>query len=90
MQLQDYIETIMLDFINKRSKIFNFKTFKIAFATINSKIVTSSLLLNLYSCYKRFIIKEDNQLNIPVKDVMISRNMAFERVKQLNARYVES
>ena len=60
MQLQDYIETIMLDFINKRSKIFNFKTFKIAFATINSKIVTSSLLLNLYSCYKRFMIKEDN------------------------------
>ena len=50
----------MLDFINKRSKIFNFKTFKIAFATINSKIVPSSLLLNLYSCYKRFMIKEDN------------------------------
>ena len=50
----------MLDFIKKRSKIFNFKTFKIAFVTINSKIVTSSLLLNLYSCYKRFMIKEGN------------------------------
>ena len=35
MQLQDYIKTMMLDFINKRSKIFNFKTFKTAFATLN-------------------------------------------------------
>ena len=26
MQLQDYIKTMMLDFVNKRSKIFNFKT----------------------------------------------------------------
>ena len=45
MQLQNYIKTIMLDFINKRSKMFNFKTFKIVLlATINSKIVTASLL----------------------------------------------
>ena len=52
MQLQGYIKTMMLDFINKRSKIFKFKTFKIVLlATINSKIVTASLLLNLYSCY---------------------------------------
>ena len=52
MQLQDYIKTMMLDFINKRNKMFNFKTFKIVLlATINSKIVTASLLLNLYSCY---------------------------------------
>ena len=29
MQLQDYIETMMLDFINKESKMFNFKTFEI-------------------------------------------------------------
>ena len=29
MQLQDYIETMMLDFINKGSKMFNFKTFEI-------------------------------------------------------------
>ena len=26
MRLQDYIKTMMLDFVNKRSKIFNFKT----------------------------------------------------------------
>ena len=26
MQLQDYIKTMMLEFINKRSKMFNFKT----------------------------------------------------------------
>ena len=44
MQLQDYIKTMMLDFINKRSTMFNFKTFKIVLlATINSKIVTASL-----------------------------------------------
>ena len=50
--VKDYIKTIMLDFINKRSKMFNFKTFKIVLlATINSKIVTALLLLNLYSSY---------------------------------------
>ena len=42
MQLQDYIKLMMLDFINKTSKMFNFKTFKIVLlATINS----ASLLL---------------------------------------------
>ena len=56
MQLQDYIKTMMLDFIKKRSKMFNFKTFKIVLlATINSKInsvVRNSFLLNyVYSCY---------------------------------------
>ena len=52
MQLQDYMKTMMLDSINKRSKMFNFEIFKIVLlATINSKIVTASLLLNLYSCY---------------------------------------
>ena len=44
MQLQDYIKTMMLDFINS-SKMFNFKTFKIVLlATINSIIVAASLL----------------------------------------------
>ena len=44
MQLQDYIKSMMLYFINKRSKMFNFKTFGIVLlATINSKIVTASL-----------------------------------------------
>ena len=28
MQLQDYIKTMMVEFINKRSKMFNFKTLK--------------------------------------------------------------
>ena len=61
MQLQDYIKTMMLDFINKRSMMFSFKTFKIVLlATINSKILTVSLLLNLCSCYERFMIKEGN------------------------------
>ena len=50
IQLQDYIKTMMLDFINKKSKMFNFKKFKIVIlATIHSKIVTASLLLNLCS-----------------------------------------
>ena len=44
MQLLDDIKTLMLDFINKISKMFNFKTFKIVLlATINSKIVASWL-----------------------------------------------
>ena len=39
-------------FHQQRSKMFNFKTFKIVLlATSNSKIVTAFLLLNLYSCY---------------------------------------
>ena len=42
MQLQNYIKTV--DFINKRSKIFNFKAFKIVLlAKANSKIMTASL-----------------------------------------------
>ena len=48
MQLEDYIKTMMLDFINKTIKMFNFKTFKIVLlATINSKIVIAPLLSNL-------------------------------------------
>ena len=43
MQLQD-IKTMMLDSINKRSKMFNFKAFKIVLlATNNSEIVADSL-----------------------------------------------
>ena len=39
MQLQDYIRAMMSDFVNKRSKMFNFKTFKIfLLATINQKL----------------------------------------------------
>ena len=50
MQLQDYIKAMMLDCISNRIKMLNFKTFKIALlATINSKNVTASLLLNLYA-----------------------------------------
>ena len=37
IQLQDYINTMILDFFNKRSKMFKFKTFKIVLlATIRS------------------------------------------------------
>ena len=44
MQLQNYIKTVIIDFINKRSKIFNFKAFKIVLlAKANSKIMTASL-----------------------------------------------
>ena len=43
-RLQDYIKTTMLDFINKISSMFNFKTFKIVLLTaIDSKIVAASL-----------------------------------------------
>ena len=50
VQLQDYIKAMMLDCISNRIKMLNFKTFKIALlATINSKNVTASLLLNLYA-----------------------------------------
>ena len=53
MQLQDHIKTMMLDFLKNRSKMFNFKTFKIVLlATMNSNIVTASLLLNLLAATK--------------------------------------
>ena len=39
MELQDYLKAMMLDFISKTSKMFNFKTFQIVLlATINSKL----------------------------------------------------
>ena len=50
MHLKDYVKAMMLDCISNRIKMLNFKTFKIALlATINSKNVTASLLLNLYA-----------------------------------------
>ena len=37
MQFQDFIKAMMLDYINKRSKMFNFKAFKIVLlAVINN------------------------------------------------------
>ena len=51
MPLQDGIKTMMLDFINKKSKIFKI----VLLATINSIIVITSLLLKKtrYS-YKKY------------------------------------
>ena len=43
MQLQDYIKTMMLDFINKRSKTFNFKTFKVVLLTTTCITATKDL-----------------------------------------------
>ena len=60
--------------------MFNFKAFKIVLlATINLNIVTASLLLNCIAATKDY--DQRRQLNILVKDVMISRNIAFERIK---------
>ena len=50
MQLQDYTKILVLDFINKSNKMFDFKTLKIVLlVTISSIIETASLLLNLYT-----------------------------------------
>ena len=47
MQLQDYVNIMILDLTNKRSKTFNFKTFKIVLLVrINSIIVTAWVLFN--------------------------------------------
>ena len=56
MQLQDYIKTILLDFIHKRSKMFNFKTFKIVLlATTNSIIYQYKfMVINLWLLEKIF------------------------------------
>ena len=58
MQLQDYIKTILLDFIHKRSKMFNFKTFKIVLlATTNSIIYQYKfMVINLWLLEKIFWI----------------------------------
>ena len=83
MQSQDYIKTMMLNFINKKCEIFNLKRFKIVLlATINLIIVTTLLLLNLYTVLLLRIYDQRRQLdNILIKDVVTSRNIAFERVK---------
>ena len=90
MQLQVYIKTMMLYFINKRSKKFNFKTFQIVFlATVNSVIVTAPLLLNLHTVLLLKIYDQRRQLDIVIKDVTISRNIAFKRVKRVKRRHVK-
>ena len=71
MQLQDYTKILILDFINKSNKMFDFKTLRIVL------LVT----LRLYD--------QRRQLDILVKDATISRNIAFERVKQLKRRYLK-
>ena len=87
MQLRDYIKTMMLDFIKKRSKMFNFKIFEIvSLATINSIIVTASLLLNLYTVLLIKTSDQTRQLDILKKDAIILRNITFERVKRLKSR----
>ena len=77
MQLQDYIKTMMLDFINKRSKMFNIKILK----QFSRSIKLVQLLLKIYDQRK--------PLDILVKDVMTLRNIAFERDKGLKMRYVK-
>ena len=82
MQLRDCIKSMMLDFITKRINLFNFKLFKIVLlATINSIIVTASLLLNLYTVLLLKIYYQIRKLDILIKHTIISRNIAFERVK---------
>ena len=91
MQLQDYIKSMMLDFITKRINLFNFKLFKIVLlATINSIIVTASLLLNLYTVLLLKIYYQIRKLDILIKHTIISRNIAFERVKWLKRRYLKA
>ena len=82
MQLRDCIKSMMLDFITKRINLFNFKLFKIVLlATINSIIMTASLLLNLYTVLLLKIYYQIRKLDILIKHTIISRNIAFERVK---------
>ena len=81
----------MLDFINKSSTMFNFKTFKIVLlATINSVIVTASLLLNLYTVLLLKIYDQRRQLDILIQDTIIPRYIAFERVKRLMNKLCKS
>ena len=91
MQLQDYIKAMMLDFINKRSKAFiDFKWFKIvSLAAISSIIFIASLSLNLYTVLLLNIYDQRRQLDILKKDAIISRNIAFEMVNQIQMSYVK-
>ena len=73
MQLlsMDYIKT-MLNFINNRRRLFNFKTFKIVLlATINSIIVTASVLSNLYTVLLIKNYDQSTQIDILIKDAYI-------------------
>ena len=58
-------------------------------ATISSIIVTASLLLILYTVLLLNIYDHRRQLDIFIKDAIVSRNIAFERVKWLNRKYVK-
>ena len=83
------MKTMMLDFINKDRKMFRFKTIKIfLLAAINSTVPTPSLLINLYTLLLLKIYGPRRQLDILIKDAIISRNMTFEKIKQLKTRYV--
>ena len=91
MQLRDCIKSMMLDFITKKINLFNFKLFKIVLlATINSIIMTASLLLNLYTVLLLKIYYQIRKLDILIKHTIISRNIAFERVKWLKRRYLKA
>ena len=84
-------KNLMLDFINMRSTMFNFKTFKIVLlATINSVIVTASLLLNLYIVLLLKFYDQRRQLDILIQDTIIPRYTAFERVKRLMKKLCKS
>ena len=75
------------NFINERSKMFTFKMFKIVLlATINSLIERALFLLNLYTVLLLKIYDQRRQLDILIKDGIISRNIALERVKRLKRR----
>ena len=58
-------------------------------ATINSIIVTASLSLNLYLVMLLKIYDQRRQLDILIKNAIISRNIAFEKIKPLNRRYAK-
>ena len=54
---QDCIKTMMLDFINKRSKMFNFKTFKVV-RVVNLKLVFTdfyNLVALIRLCKMRYL-----------------------------------
>ena len=58
-------------------------------ATVSSVIVIASFLLNFYTLLLLKICDQRRQLDIFIKDAMISRSIAFERVKQLKRRHVK-
>ena len=58
-------------------------------ATINSIIVTASLSLNLYLVMLLKIYDQRRQLDILIKNAIISRNIAFEKIKPLKRRYAK-